>query len=382
MLRPDLGRRRKERRPTPSRDRRDVDNLYRGHDAPVLLLNSHGPEAEGDDAGWDAAQDGDAEQQAQGAGRGEGLVCAERAGEDLLLDQSLSPLYETRGQLAPALHRRQVAHVEVNEPGLALLERPGEHVRRDHGVLDGVVDPNPADRAHDVRRVPDEQQPRPVPPRAAARLDREQRRQLPVLQVLDAVGVLRYELREVPVERLDALAAQLGIRALGYDVAGLPVVVAVEHHRDVPPAEAAHYTRGVSLLARQLEPEDVHRRRGLYRLEAGQASHPAPAPVRPDREDGAHLVPAVLRLVADAPDHTVLLDQLPHPRAHNEPEVRVALRLPGDELEEARLGHHRDVRVLRLQAAEVHGREGTRGGLEGEVVQLGVAQLQQPLSQT
>src|SRR3712207_1635130 len=106
-----------------------------------------------------------------------------------------------------------------------------------------------------------------------------------------------------------------------------------------------------------------------------------PRPSAPDREDGAYLVPAVLRLVADAPDHTVVLEELAHPRPHNEPEIRIALRLPGDELEEACLGHHRDVGKLRLEAAEVHGREGARYGLEGEGAQLGVTHLQQPLGE-
>ena len=79
------------------------------------------------------------------------------AGEDLLLDQGLGLLDEARRQLASALDRRQVPHVEVHEPHLTLLQRSGEHVRSDHGILDGVIDPNPADRAHDVCGVPDEQ---------------------------------------------------------------------------------------------------------------------------------------------------------------------------------------------------------------------------------
>src|SRR5918997_2885699 len=116
--------------------------------------------------------------------------------------------------------------------------------------------------------------------------------------MLDAVGELRYELRETPVERLDALAAQLGVRTLGDDVAGLPIILAVEHDRDVASADAAHYPLGVIFLPRQLEPEHVHRRRGLHGLETRQAPHPAPTPVCPDRENRPHLVQAILGLVA------------------------------------------------------------------------------------
>jgi hypothetical protein len=60
-------------------------------------------------------------------------------------------------------------------------------------------------------------------------------------------------------------------------------------------------------------------------------------------------VPAVLGLVADAPDHAVLLEELPYPRTHYETEVRVPIRLSGDELEEVLLRHHRDVRILSVE---------------------------------
>jgi hypothetical protein len=122
-----------------------------------LLLHAHRPETEADNARWDVAHDGDPKEQTQGEGWSEGLVRAERAGEDLLLDQGLGLLDEARRQLASALDRRQVPHVEVHEPHLTLLQRSGEHVRNDHGILDGVIDPYPADRAHDVCGVPDEQ---------------------------------------------------------------------------------------------------------------------------------------------------------------------------------------------------------------------------------
>jgi hypothetical protein len=88
--------------------------------------------------------------------------------------------------------------IQIHEPLLAPFERFGEHVRRDYGILDGVVDPDPADRAHHVGGVPDKEQPPPVPERKAARLDREQRYLLPVLKVLGATRELRYQLGEAP----------------------------------------------------------------------------------------------------------------------------------------------------------------------------------------
>jgi hypothetical protein len=70
--------------------------VCRSHGLTLLFLHTHWPEAKGDDSGGDGAHYGDAEQQAQREGWGEGFVRAEGAGEDLLLDQSLSPLNQAR----------------------------------------------------------------------------------------------------------------------------------------------------------------------------------------------------------------------------------------------------------------------------------------------
>src|SRR3712207_1902521 len=200
--------------------------------------------------------------------------------------------------------------------------------------------------------------------------------------MLDAIRKLRYQLREALPERPDPLLAQLGEGPFGYDVAGLPILIAVEQDRDVPPPDAPHRALWVTLLPRQLEPEDVHRRRGLYGLEASQPSHPAPAPIGAHSEHCPHLAPPTLALVADAPHNAVLLNELPYPRSHREMEVRISFRFPGDELQKARLRHHRDVREPRLQMREIQGRERTRDGLDGRAADLGVAQLQQPLCET
>src|SRR5918994_6585737 len=200
--------------------------------------------------------------------------------------------------------------------------------------------------------------------------------------MLDAIRKLWYQLREAPLERPDPLLAQLGEGPLGYDVAGLPVLIAVEQDRNVSPPDTPHRAFWVSLLPRQLEPEDVHRRRGLYGREATQTPQPAPAPIGAHSEQCPHLVPPILTFVADTPDHAVLLDKLPNPRSHRETEVRVPFRFSGDEFEEARLRHHRDVRILRLQMREIQGREGTPNGLDRRAANLRMAQLQQPLGET
>src|SRR5215210_1342180 len=121
--------------------------------------------------------------------------------------------------------------------------------------------------------------------------------------MLDAIRKLRYQLREALPECFDPLFAQLGKGPFGYDVASLPVLIAVEQDRNVAPPDAPHRALWVTRLPRQLEPEDVHGRRGLYGLEASQTPHPAPAPVRPHCEYRPNLMPPTFALVADAPDH-------------------------------------------------------------------------------
>src|SRR5918998_530515 len=93
-----------------------------------------------------------------------------------------------------------------------------------------------------------------------------------------------------------------------------------------------------------------------------------------DRQRCPDLVPPALVLVARASHRAVFFDEFLYPRAHHEPEARVLLRLPDDELQEARLRHDRDVRELRIQPREVRGGERSVRGLQGEAVDLAVAQ--------
>src|SRR5215216_6948179 len=200
--------------------------------------------------------------------------------------------------------------------------------------------------------------------------------------MLDAIRKLWYQLREAPPERPDPLMAQLGEGPFGYDIAGLPILIAVQQDGNVSPPDAPHRALWVILLPRQLEPEHVHRRRGLYGLEASQTPQPAAAPIGAHSEHCPHLAPPILTFVADSPDHAFLLDELPNPRSHRQTEVRVLSRFFGDELEEAPLRHHRDVRILRLQMREIQGRERTGHSLDRGAANLRMAQLQQPLGET
>jgi hypothetical protein len=82
---------------------------------------------------------------------------------------------------------------------VALLDSAGEQpgaqrVGRDDRILDGVVDADPKDRRHDVRRVANEQESGCVPPLDSASLHVEQRRLVPVLEQIQAVRQPRRKL--------------------------------------------------------------------------------------------------------------------------------------------------------------------------------------------
>jgi hypothetical protein len=90
--------------------------------------------------------------------------------------------------------------------------------------------------------------------------------------MLHPIGEFWHELGVGSSERFDPLVAQLGEGAFEDDVAGLPVVEAIERDRAVTATEAAQYALWISLLVGQLEPQYIYRWRGLDRFEAGKAT--------------------------------------------------------------------------------------------------------------
>src|SRR5215217_3664821 len=89
--------------------------------------------------------------------------------------------------------------------------------------------------------------------------------------------------------------------------------------------------------------------------------------------------PAVPPPVAHAPHHPVLLEELLHPGPHGESEVRVALRLLSNELQETRLGHHHYVGEPCPQSREEVEGELPTFGRHGKVPDLRVAELEEAI---
>src|SRR5215211_6650266 len=103
------------------------------------------------------------------------------------LGERLEGLHASDGKLAPTLHLGEVLlSYRRSSP-----EFRADHVRRNHGVLNGVVDAHAAQRAHHVSGVPDQQEAHLVPTLEAANLDGEDRYLLPLLKFVEPVGPLR-----------------------------------------------------------------------------------------------------------------------------------------------------------------------------------------------
>src|SRR5215207_3296338 len=220
-----------------------------------------------------------------------------------------------------------------------------------------------------------------MPALEAAYLDGEDRDLLPVLKLVEPVSPLRCDPGERSTQPLQTGCAHFFVAALEDGATYLPVVEAVNEHQEHPaPHTSGQGLLRIALAAGDPEPEHVDRRGGLDGLELRQLTHLREAAIRPHRQRGVDLVPAVPSPVAHAPHYPVLFEELLHPAPHNETEVRVALRLLGDELQKARLGHHHYIGELCPQSREKVERERATFGRYGKVPDLRVAEPEEAIS--
>ena len=85
--------------------------------------------------------------------------------------------------------------------------------------------------------------------------------------------------------------------------------------------------------------------------------------------------------IANASDMGVLSDQPLDIGSHAKLKVGIVFCFGGDEVQEIDLGNQGDIRVGRFEAAQVDQLERFFGRLDGEAVNLGMAQAQQTLGQ-
>ena len=107
------------------------------------------------------------------------------------------------------------------------------------------------------------------------------------------------------------------------------------------------------VLARQAEPQHIHRRAVVVALKSRFLAHGRMAPVAADHEFRADRERSVRRVGDHADDASILLDQVGRLGLHAQVECLVALALLGEEIEEVPLRHQRDEFAVRRQMAKI-----------------------------
>ena len=105
------------------------------------------------------------------------------------------------------------------------------------------------------------------------------------------------------------------------------------------------------------------------------------AAVGADHEIGAHLERAVRHFRAHAGHRAPVLDQVGDLGLHHQPEVRVGLRLVGEEVEEVPLRHEGDEVAARRQMREIGEHHAVLADLPDELAQLLMRPLEELVEQ-
>ena len=133
----------------------------------------------------------------------------------------------------------------------------------------------------------------------------------------------------------------------------LPVVAAIEHDEDAPAVEPATKPVAVAGLARQVHPQHVHRRTEIAHRKSGAVANGGVSAIRTHGESRPHFKRPVRRVSPHTNDALAVANQVRHRGPHHEPEFRILLRVPGDEIEEIPLRHECDELALGGQVREV-----------------------------
>src|SRR5438876_5325508 len=157
------------------------------------------------------------QRQPQKKRQAEGGIRVKHSLEQTILHAIDDSLNDARWQFATVLHTGQIGHGK-----LPTAQRLAEDVCCSYGIHNGIVNPVPTSRRHDVCSVPDQQQAGTIPARETIRGNGEHRDGFPVLQFLGAFGHLRCRLNDRLTQRLQSCGAHLLIRPLANDIADLP----------------------------------------------------------------------------------------------------------------------------------------------------------------
>ena len=329
--------------------------------------------------GRNALKPGEAGEEAEGQRwscprlRGQRWAALKQPADDPRLDRALDPLDHPRRQHAPRLDPGKQP-VDRLTPG----ERRGEDIGRRHRILDGEVDPHPADRRHGVGGIADRQQPRPMPAGQPVEGDGQQLDVVPARHRRDGGLEHRRHGDDIGAERLDAPRPDRRRAALGEDEGALPVIAAVDQRDDAARREdAGGAVFGFARLG-HAKPEDIHGRAEILPRQGRRLAQHRAAPVGGDHQ----LRLEMLALGGgDAGDASALGRQVRRRAVHPERESGIGPRRAADEIQELPLRHQRDEAAGRPQMGEIGDRKSLSAGQSGQPRRLVMRARQQRLQQ-
>ena len=263
-------------------------------------------------------------------------------------------------------------------------QRSSQDICRDHGIMNRIVNTHTTDWRHDVGSVAYQQQAGLIPLREPVGTNGQDGNIPPVRELVHAVVSPGDEFSDGPLQGFQTSRPDVAIAVFEDGIAELPIGIPIlkDEQVSLPNAERRAGINWVVRSSWQPEPQHIHRWLGYLRFQLGEAAQPRETAVCPNREVGVYLVPVPIRgSIANAPDATVLFDQLLNVGSHPELKVGIVFCFGGDEVQEIDLWNQRDIWVRCFEAAQVNQQERFFRRLDAEAVDFRMAQTQQTVGQ-
>src|SRR5205814_4701 len=224
--------------------------------------------------------------------------------------------------------------------------------------LDGKIDPNAACRRHRVRSVDDRKQSFAAPITQTIDLYRKQLDLRPIAQLRHTVAEKSGEGGDVVLKLRQPARFYLAEAAFRDDETALPVIAAIEQHKQLAMLEKTERLLRIILFFRDAHPEHVDRHAKLVQLETGASVSRRVSPVSTDDEVRAQFYFATWSFCAHANYSLILNQQIDDFGLHKQLECREPFGMTGEKVKKIPLRHERDEFAARRELREIGERYG------------------------
>jgi len=232
-----------------------------------------------------------------------------------------------------------------------------------------------------MRRIPDRQKTGTMPQRQAVDRHSQKADFVKAIYLGNPAAQERRQLSYLGLKRRDISRARCLERALGDHIAALPMIAAIDHYQDATVVNAASRILRIAFLARNLEPEDVHGRSELARLEPGTLPDCRMTPVGCDNEIRTNFNRLIIRQSFNADYRVSSLEKVNRRCLHVKMESRVTGGVHYEKIQQIPLGHKGDELAQRFHATEVGDHDALVSDLRVKLVGFAVGQRQESVEQ-